>query len=282
MHIRSVLSLFALMAAVAGAPCQAAHAQSSQLVGVPVEARDIVRGGIRLITGLELRSGASVQFLELDTGIGVAERAPPGAALVTDLLVQRWRATPLEIYLALAPAASLAPAALLRDHEQSTSTPARTLTVPVAYGVPLDNFDCDPPQNFEDDWFDTYTGVTSHVVVQSYDDFDWAQYDWYPGAHVYNGTDNNLVTHFGICNADHDRSFSVEIHRKVKYTTGGEQQIIWHNLVTAVIGYNGRFTFHTNLPGSYRQRLIASGGTPIEQLAVGAAYTKSPPVRALK
>lgn len=255
-----------------------AHAQTDGLVGAPAEQRSTSTGEPEPIATLRLATGSIVEFLDLGEGrAGVAEHADGPAPLVTDSLVQRWNATPLEMFLALAPTAR-APDLLLRDHNAATREPPRTLQVPVLHGVPIDNFDCDPPENFEADWHDTYDGVMQTVVAESYYDFPWEQFDWWPGSHAYHGTNNNQATHFGICNGDVNAYFSVRVDRRIKYSNDGVTQTIWSHQVTASFGYMGRLTFHTNLPGIFRMRLFDPNITPISQLSAGAAYTKSPPV----
>jgi hypothetical protein len=253
-------------------------AQAQELIGTPAEARTSSTGALEPLATIRAATGSIVQFLDLGEGrAGVAEQAAAPHPLVTDLLVQKWNATPLEIFRALAPNAR-APDLLMRDHAATTSSPPRTLQVPVAHGVPIDVFNCDPPENFEFDWHDTYDGVTQIVVAESYYDFPWDQFDWWPGSHAYHGTNNNLTTHFGLCNGDEDTSFSVRVDRRIKYSVDGVQHVIWSHKVTASFSYKGRFTFHTNLPGIYRMRLFDPSDTPISQLAAGAAYTKAPPV----
>jgi hypothetical protein len=230
------------------------------------------------IATFNLATGSVVQFLDLGEGrAGVAEHAAPPAPLVTDLLVKEWDATPLEIFLAIAPSGN-APELLRRDHAATTSTPPRRLRIPAAHGVPIDIFNCDPPENFEYDWHDTYDGVMQVVVAESYYDFGWTEFDWWPGLAAYKGTNDNLATHFGLCNGDEDASFSVRVDRRIKYFVDGVQHTAWAHKVTATFGYKGRFTFHTNMPGIFRMRLFDPTSTPISQLAAGAAYNKAPPI----
>lgn len=265
-----------VLALLAGVP---AGSDAQGLIGASADPRSSATGAPEPIATLRLSSGSVVRFLDLGEGrAAVAEQAIGPAPLMTDLLVQRWDATPLEMFSALAPHARV-PDLLRRDHDAATSSPPRSLASPVTYGVPIDNFDCDPPENFESDWHDTYTLVTDVVAAESYYDFPWEQFDWWPGSHAYNGTNNNTATHFGLCNGDEDAYFSVRVDRRIQYTVDGVEHVIWAHHVTASFGYMGRFTFHTNLPGIYRMRLFDPSKTPISQFAAGVAFTKGPPLK---
>ena len=201
--------------------------------------------------------------------MGVAEVAPRGSPAWTELLVRRWNPTPLEMFQALAPGAEV-PELLVSDHRAATAAEPRSLTLPPLEGVvPIDLFDCDPGEDFEQDWEATYAGVTQVVVSEVYEPFPWQEFAWYPGYAAYLGINNNQTTHFGICSGDWDGSYSVQVERRI--SPGN-----WVDYLGAGLSYGARLTFHSNVPGIYRMRLLEGG--PLSLLSAGAAYTPNPPL----
>lgn len=197
-------------------------------------------------------------------------------------------ATPLEIFIALAPGAT-PPAALVADHDAGASSGGaaapRTLTVDpgVLHGIGdpgIDDYDCDSfGEVFYDDWLDTFDDVTDVAQAGAMHFFSLTQWDFYPGYHVYKGINTNQVTYLGACNGDSDTPLTVEVHRRFKIVTPPTVTYTWVEVAGAGLGLNQKYTFYSGVPASYRGRLRGPGiADPVDHLSVGVAYTKSPPL----
>ena len=230
-----------------------------------------------------------MDFLDAGDGrVAVAERTARHRRFVAATMSQTWNATPLELFLALAPRGTRAPEALIRDHEAylrqsgASPAPARDLTAQIALldldDPGIDTFNCDPfGENWYEIWHDTFDGMvdtvkTAHVHQFAVD----PHYRFYPGGYYNaNGTITpgyNRVTYLGACNGDETDPLTMEVQRRIAYHTPQGTTYAWAPVVEVSLDYNQKFTFHSNIPASYRGRL--SSDEVVGHLSFAVAYSK--------
>ena len=261
------------------------HAQSSSSDIMPAEIGSggtALSGAARIIASLQLTNRRVIEFVDLQDGhVGVAERGPMNRRSASIALATAWNATPLEIFMALAPRGSVAPRALKGDHDDYVARTGRDpspRSLVFALDDPgIEDFPCDPTgANFYFEWFDTFENVTDYVFA-GYGHSLNVQYTFYPGKHVYEGTNSNDVTYLGACNGDDVTPMTLVVHRRVKIVTPPAVSYSWVEIGEVVLGYDQKYTFYSNLPANYRGRIRALGmGEEIDHFSLGVAYTKSP------
>jgi len=243
------------------------------------------------IATLELPSGGTVTFLDLGEGhVGVAERGPANKPSVSGALLEQ-NATPLEIYLALSSDDAEVPNLLLDDHVKQRDDAPRRLSASLGS---LETQDLDDPgtdthycgwNEWKWDWIDAFENLTDYYPVGSGHIINaGSQYTFYPGAHVYKGTNTNQVTYLGACSRDRGGDvMTFEIHRWLPtvvyhlYPTPPTVTWSWKKISTVSVDGYEKYTFFSGIPARYRGRVKALGGA-VSGFGIGAAYTKSPPI----
>jgi hypothetical protein len=268
------------LATTAGAP------DDQGTLVVTRESSPPVRPAAAAIAVLRLQNGAVVEFIDvLDGRVAVAERAPRNERFRSTDLVRSWDATPLEIFLALAPRGALVPGALSVDHELharasgASDAPPRDLSGSVSFGVGdpgVEEFACDGTGfNFAQAWYDEFDDVTTYAAVGSMHQIA-STYTFYPGAPVYYGTNTNSVTYFGACNGDEVAPLTVEIHRRFKYIEPPTVVYQWLKVTDVVLDGLQKYTFYSGIPASYREVVKPPAGDVVEHAQAAAAWTLSP------
>jgi hypothetical protein len=240
----------------------------------------VVKGQGRLIVSLNSASGSTVDFIDLlDGHAGVGESASWNQMAILPQAVS-FKATPLEIYLAIAPRGSAAPALLYADHAETVARthrdPApRDLTTQLAQGGP--SHSCLNPATWAADWIDWFSGVTQYRFS---DWFHWQptapQERWfYPGKHIYDGTNTNDISYLGVCHQMGSAPWplEVQIHRRKKVVQSGVTSFTWVEIASANLNDGAAYTFYSNLPASYRGYVETLPYT--NDYALGVAYTKT-------
>lgn len=286
----TVLALLTLISP-SGSIGYAQPRSSTLMPGVAGETPELIlRGAASVIARLRLEGGGFVVFLDLGGGhVGVGERTGPRRRSVSLAAAVLWDATPLEIFLALAP--DTAVPRVLRDNHDAYMTqsghgagPPRSFgTAVAALGLGeggLGDFDCDGfGSNFYHGWLNTFENVTDHAHAAFAHHHSYPLYTFYPGGHIYYGTNTNQVTYLGACNGDFDTPFTLDIQRRIKYPTPPTTTTIWAEVTTETIMNDQKYTFYSNLPGSYRGQLKTT--EPVDHMGWGVAYTKSPGLASL-
>jgi hypothetical protein len=249
---------------------------------------------------LSLESGGKLDFVDIgDDYVGIVERIPPEASSVLFPMVSKWTASPLEIYLAFAPAADDVPKALITDHKLQmaragkANAPPRELrlqhSLPGTAAPPeLEPFECDSfGSNWTTYWNDTFEGVTDFLGVAFLHQLQ-TMYTFYPGYNVFAGTGTNRQTYLGACNGDVQNHVGMEVHRwgpVVQFNPAPQPPTVkWQWLLVpgtqVSIELQERYLFYSGHPtGRYRARINPpEAGEVHEHFGVGAAWTKSFPI----
>ena len=229
---------------------------------------------------IDLASGAAVIFLDLgDGGVGIAERAPRRARFVALPMVERLDATPLEVYLALAPRGDAAPDVLLRDHRARVAragAPGRApRTLAPAQAVAADVSDpgwgthaCASAGTWIPEWQDAFAGITTYREA-TFRHWVAGTFTFYPGAGVYRGTNTNAKTYLGACARDDDDALGFAVDRRIDGA--------WVTVFSTLVGNEMKYTFYSGTAAAYRGRVYPGQGAPsIFAVGVGAAWTVSP------
>ena len=253
---------------------------------MPIEkaAGVVVDPGARTIARLRLANGNFVDFVDLlDGHVGVGEKAKRGQRLASTYLASAWAATPLEIFLALAPRGSAVPQALRTDHENfaarsGRSRAPRDLTAYLVQpGNGVGDLVCGSQDTFYWAWLDAFEGVTDHVLADEGHQLS-GYFTFYPGKHIYEGTNANDITYLGACN---DHSFepevmTMEVHRRFKTVHAGVSSYAWVKISEADLNIDEMYVFYSNLPASYRARVKSPTDGIVEHYTYAVAYTKTP------
>jgi hypothetical protein len=253
---------------------------------IPIEkaAGVVVDPGTSSIARLRLNNGNIVDFLDLlDGHVGVGEKARRGQRLASTYLASAWAATPLEIYLALAPRGSVVPQALRTDHEEYAArtgrSPApRDLTAYLTQqGGGVSDLVCSEQDDFYWAWLDAFEGVTDTVLAAEGHQL-FGEWRFYPGKHIYKGTNLNDITYLGTCN---DHSFfpevlTMEVHRRIKTVDNGVTSYAWYEISEVGLDIDEMYVFYSNLPASYRAEIRSPEDGIVEHYTVAVAYTKTP------
>jgi hypothetical protein len=220
---RSPLAAMCLSLAIAGTATDSwGQTRDDELIHIERTAGVVIDTGDRSIARLRLASGNIVDFVDvLDGHVGVGEKAKRGQHLASTYLASAWTATPLEIFLALAPSGSAVPQALRTDHEDFAarlggSPVPRDLTAYLTQqGNGVSDLVCSSQDTFYWAWLDAFEGITDHVLAAEGHQLS-GHYTFYPGKHIYEGTNTNDTTYLGACN-DHsfEPSFTVSCPRVI-------------------------------------------------------------------
>jgi hypothetical protein len=247
----------------------------------------------RAVATIALRNGATLEFIDTGDGdIDVAERTAHLLPFVSQEMLLRWNATPLEIFRTLNPGA-LAPQALAADHYRRTAgSEPRDLTMPASAtftfgGGGLEPYICDPfgdVDNWVDDWKAQFAGITSYAAAAYL--HHWSAYTFYPGAGVYYGTGTNRQTYLGACNGTEDATVTMSVDRWVvtditpnPYPQAPTVHWGWGIVDEAELSNGQKYTYYSGHPnGRYRGRVEGEGGMPVSHMGVAAAWTPSFPL----
>jgi hypothetical protein len=285
------LGVFLLVTSAAAAVSQSGI--WSDMPEVTAGGRGLLVDAPRTVAAVALVRGGSIDFVDVGGGVGMGERSPRSLRPVTVALIVRYRATPLEIFSAAAPRGTIPPAALRLDHyryqRRSGWPPAapRDLSLELAT-LNLDDpgvepFACDGMgHNWNGGWADTFAGVTDYEASTFKHQYvPNPYYTFYPGG--YYNQDNtitpgyNSITYLGACNGDENTPFTLQIHRRINYgTTPDGPTWIWTDVDDVILSDQEKYTFHSNVPGSYRGRVTAD--ETIGHFGAGVAYTKYVPI----
>jgi hypothetical protein len=270
--------------AIAAAPDTFGQTRADELMPVDKTAGVVIDPGTRSLARLRLANGNVVEFLDLlDGHVGVGEKARRGQRLMSTYLASAWSATPLEIFLALAPQGSAVPQQLRTDHEDfaarsGRSRASRDLTVYLAQqGGGVSDLVCSSQDTFYWAWLDAFEGVTDYVFPGVGHQLS-GTYNFYPGKHIYEGTNLNDITYLGACN---DHSFEpemlrMEVLRRIKTVNAGVTSYTWYEISEVDLNIDEMYVFYSNLPASYRGRVKSPMDGVVEHYTVAVAYTKTP------
>jgi hypothetical protein len=241
-------------------------------------AAPVATSAARVLATVKVEGGGAVTFLDVGGEVAIAERAPRRAPFVALPMVRRFDATPLEVYLAVAPRGAGVPDALARDHRLRAAGAPRALgALPVGPTVAGDL--TDPGYGIEEcdafigvwnkKWKDAFAGVTKYREA-AYLTSIAAPFTFYPGASVYYGTNTNSKTYLGACNGASMGDLVLEVHRRIS----GQ----WVEVLEVEIDSYEKYTFYSGVPASYRGRTYGADGVVLSHYGVGAAWTLSPPI----
>jgi hypothetical protein len=246
------------------------------------------------VAEVPLPSGGSLAFLDTGEGaIGVGELSVRGAPAVSVAMIARFRATPLELFLAAAPRGTTEPTLLRQDHyayQRRSGWPARP---PRDLAVELANLDLDDPGvepfacdslgfNWKDGWAATFDGLTAHwragFIHQLH---STADYTFYPGGY-YNADGSitggfNANTYLGACSGDEHTAVTVVVQRRIAYQTEDGPVASWTGIQEIPLNNQEKYTFHSNIPASFRGHVSAD--VTVEHFGAGVAYNKAMPTR---
>jgi hypothetical protein len=278
------LCVAAALAAACDPSTRTAPSRHADAAAMPVDASNtpVAERRAATLATVEPARGGAVVFLDLgDGGVAVAERAPRRGRFAAMPLIEGLDATPLEVYLALAPRGAAVPDALVRDHRARAALAGVPGRAPRALDpAPAAAADVTEPGEGPNacdsfggpwitEWKNAFAGITKYREAAYLHQYA-ATFTFYPGAPVYNGTNTNSKTYLGACNGDEVDTLVFEVHRRV----GG----VWFEVHEAEIGAYEKYTFYSGLPASYRGRTYGKGGSIVEHYGVGAAWTLSPPL----
>ncbi len=279
----SALVRWGLLAALCAAPLAAQQTGEESIPGdpsiMPVEestTADLAVGNAEIIARHRLGSGRTLVFVEAGDGyVGVLESAPIGSPSISAGLALTEGATPLEIFIATAPAGLQAPAALLEDHRLIRGDlEIRPISV-AAFLSGFENWNTQDDScgfSFVDDWKASFAGQT---------DYSDAAFCWecmQPNYKTfYPGGDPNRETHLGVCS-------------RLRYATGGywldmldfkiERKFgsTWSTVAGPISVYGGnRVTFVSFHPSArYRGRVRGRNGDNFPRtFGYAVAYSKA-------
>lgn len=191
---------------------------------------------------LDAPGGAKLEFRQLDDGtLVVSELVPVGAPSPMDALMTAQGATPLELFLAVAPAGSAIPAALedahitwARSRKLDTAPRALSFAPPIGTAAIDGKYvwdylaDCDEPD--DRGWFDSF-----------WQTYGWS-WHWYDRTNTFSSTsfgspkNNSVQSH--LCN---DGPSGSKVHRVIRSRCGSTQH--WS------------YFFTNTVPPEYRSQL---------------------------
>lgn len=263
----------------------------------------VERGGTRVpgvdakrtVASLDLRNGATLIFLEIDGYVDIVERTATRMPFVAEEMLTRWKATPLEIFKALAPDQP-APSALLADHERRDADGAgsavRHLAPPPSATLSLDDPGLEPYvcdvyfelDHWMDDWNAAFDGVTAYSAATYIHQFP--AFTFYPGAPVYYGTGTNRETYLGACNGSHGHQAMLYVDRWVvtnvtvnPYPQPPTVTWGWGNVFDVTLQDGEKYTYYSGHPHArFRGRVEGIGGMAVPHQGVAAAWTPSFPI----
>jgi hypothetical protein len=293
MNSRDYISRTAILSLVwmlgSGAAANAQTRNTDLMPGVVSSRSEPASTGLQTFATLRLANGARVDFVDLRDGhVGVGEKALRSQRPTSLYLASQWQATPLEIYMALAPPGSLVPEVLRLDHAQYAartggSPVPRNLTGQAGVFGPADpgeeHTSCDAFGSFADDWFAAFAGLTDYVFAEPRHFLD-GTFTFYPGKHVYLGTNTNKVTYLGACNGHvvgGAATMTMQVHRRIKIVSGNDVSFMWVQIAEVDLGDEEKYTFYSNFPASYRGRVRPTiDGSIVDHYVVAVAYDKTP------
>lgn len=169
---RKNVSLLMVLCMVTGsmAGCDESIDQDSVLEAEALDDSETIRGH-EILSIVELEEGGTLEFGRMDSGgIVVIEKTPVGALSPIDTLMTAQDATPLEVYLAVAPPEREIPAALIETHERFAIESGRSIEARALPFEPLDpsfraNYDwyyaADCSLSADGNWFDNFWDVNN-------------------------------------------------------------------------------------------------------------------------
>jgi hypothetical protein len=250
----------------------------------------------RSVATVVLRNGATLEFIDAGDGhVDVAERTAQLLPFVSQEMLLRWNATPLEIFRTLNPGA-LSPQVLVADHYRRTAGNAngepRALAMPTSATFALDDpglepYVCDSlglADWWIDDWNDAFAGITSYSAATYLHHF--SAYTFYPGAAVYYGTGTNRKTYLGACNGTEGTIVTMSVDRwvvtNVTFNPFPQPPTVtwgWGTVDEVDLSNGEKYTYYSGHPtGRYRGRVEGPGGMAVSHMGVAAAWTPSFPL----
>lgn len=263
-----------------------AQTYADELMPVERSTGVVIDSSTRSLAKLRLASGNVVDFIDLlDGHVGIGEKAGRGQRLDAIYLVAAAGATPLEVFLALAPAGSAVPPQLQADHQAVTSHSGgspipRNLASHLAQagnGNGPAGLVCSGQDTFYFAWLAAFAGITKYAFA-GVGHFLSGQWTFYPGKHVYEGTGTNSRTYLGACT---DHSFNpevmtMEVHRRIKTVNSGVTSYSWVKIAETGLNINEMYVFSSAIPASYRGRVKSPDDAAIDHYTVAVAYDRAP------
>lgn len=307
-HLRSALSPVAIAIALTGATIHTTAIAGDAATDVVViesgradigsEALIVEKGrspaqssrSTRTVATLSLRNRATLEFIDSGDGyIDIAERTAAHMPFVSQTMLARSAATPLEIFIALGEGQT-APTALVADHvRRAGGTQPRTLSAPPSATLSFDDSVIEPyvcdvyftEDHWMDDWEAAFAGVTAYSAAAYI--HHYPAYTFYPGAAVYYGTGTNRQTYLGACNGSHDHDVTMRVDRwvvtNVTYNPSPQPPTVtwgWGQIDEVLLEDGQKYTYYSGHPnGRYRGRVEGPGGLPVPHQGVAAAWTPS-------
>lgn len=165
------------------AACDEASDPAEPALDAAAEYESKVVRDYELLSVIPLEEGGVIEFGRTERGgIVVVEHTPTGALSPIDTLMTGQEATPLEVFMAVAPPEEVVPAALIETHERFAIDAGRSVEPRALPFEPLDpsfrdDFDwyysADCSLSEDGEWFDTF-----------WDTFDWG-WHWYKRTNAY-------------------------------------------------------------------------------------------------
>jgi hypothetical protein len=285
MNTASLIAPICLSLAIASTATDSwGQTRAQELMPMEKSGGVVIDPNVGSVARLRLANGNIVDFVDvLDGHVGVGEKAKRGQRVASTYLASAWAATPLEIFLALAPRGSDVPRALQTDHDdfvaRSGRNPAvRDLTAYLTQqGNGIADLVCSDQDTFYWAWLDAFEGVTDYVFAGEGHQLS-GQWTFYPGKHIYEGTNLNDITYLGACN-DHSffpETLRMEVERRIKIVHAGVTTYTWFEISQVDLNIDEMYVFYSNLPASYRARVKSLEDAVVEHYTVAVAYTKTP------
>lgn len=236
-----------------------------------------------LITTLTLENGATLDFVDLGEGhVGIGERTPSNAPQLASIMMFEEGATPLEIFLTLAPKGVRVPEALKANHAYRVAQEGRADVLPREVSLPLNSLslntiNCDP-YDWAEGWKFHFKGKPGHYRTKFFTNYNLAQWrSFYPGEGA------NWKTHLGVCSVFANSPLSRNILEfRVQKKVGSS----WVQVLFTHVWGGQTYTFSSlDTPSVYyrgRVRALKGGVGPDGQFfpyrtfGIGAAWTKHP------
>ncbi|MEM7738565.1 MAG: hypothetical protein AAF267_22555 [Deinococcota bacterium] len=249
-----------------------------------VEEADTTVGNERpeVLLTVDLESGSQLQFIDVGDGyLGVVETADVGTSSQVAALVERYEATPLEVYTALVPEASDVPELLVSNHarlatERGLSATARN------FRSELSTMGLDDPgyedyacsvNSWNNDWRNAFIGKTDYYP--SLYRYEHSQPNW---GNFYPGSSANFTTYLGVCSRArfHTGGYWLDMMDfRVQRKVGSS----WMTVYTRTLYGGNKDTFFSWHPSArYRGAVRGRNGDSYPRsFGIGAAYTKALP-----
>ncbi len=166
------LAMLLCVATVSMAACDEAGDPAEPTVDAAADYESTVVRGYELLSIVPLEEGGVIEFGQTERGgIVVVEYTPTGALSPIDTLMTGQEATPLEVFMAVAPPEEAIPAALIETHERFALDAGRSSEPRALLFEPLD-----PSFRANYDWY--YAADCSLSADGAWFDDFWDFYNW--------------------------------------------------------------------------------------------------------